>query len=595
MNKERILKEAQDIASSFSFWMVSGNISHLYGYILKSSGVKYELEVKFDQNFPSSPPKLKFYDAIKDLLGQINLSSLDNWTEETKVVEILSELKEKIMALISKVQDSDRTEELLEPFSKDIPSETENNTVKENSLVSSQQKRNSTKKTDDVQPREEEEYITPDLNAYPPEFDVSEYIMPAENDVSQSFSTKSQGEPFLKESKPEDKIKSEDTENLSSEILDTDHSSVLINTEIGLIQQEYAYDQMGTVPGKIMVYLTITLSKTFMIEMDLSQYPKEPLIKFPKEAQNLLGGPKKALNSLKDWNPESTPHVIDVIHELETKLLFIQEIEAESKKIQGEYQCEMIPSDPTRLRIHLVTYGFKEYTVDIDINSFPKRPRLSLSSELNEILNIPLEELEAFKGWTESESECVEILREISWLVDKNSRINFEIELLKEHYKDINYEPQTQILNVEMEGKMKSQDLTFQFQIHLPNEYPTRVPEIKVVNEFELESHEKIKKDLQSSFESFFDDWTPFKYLVDLFNAISKKIFEVSVVSCVICHKIECPTCSKKIAGPDEESCHVECPYCERPYHDHCWAQTIRSFGKCGFCLKTPPIDMMPH
>jgi ubiquitin-protein ligase len=243
----------------------------------------------------------------------------------------------------------------------------------------------------------------------------------------------------------------------------------------------------------------------------------------------------------------------------------------------------------------LVTYGFKEYTVDIDISSFPKCPRLILSSELNEILDKSIEELEAYKGWKDNESESVEILREIAWLVDKNSRINFEIELLKEHYKDINYEPQAQILNVEMAGKMRSQDLTFQFQIQLPNEYPMKVPEIKVVNEFELETHEQIKKDLQASFESFFDDWTPFKYLVDLFNAISKKIFEVSVVSCVICHKIECPTCSKKIAGPEQESCHVECPYCERPYHDHCWAQTIRSFGKCGFCLKTPPIDMMPH
>ena len=119
-----------------------------------------------------------------------------------------------------------------------------------------------------------------------------------------------------------------------------------------------------------------------------------------------------------------------------------------------------------------------------------------------------------------------------------------------------------------------------------------KMPEIKVLNEFEIETHEKIKSDLESSFKDFFDEWTPYSYLVDLFNLISEKIFEVSVVACVICHKIECPTCSVRIAGHGE-SCHVECPHCERAYHKHCWEQTIKSFGKCGFCLKPPPPDMI--
>ena len=69
MNKQRILKEAQDIASSYSFWMVSGNITHLYGYLLETADGKYELEIKFDETFPESPPEFIYYDAIKDLLG----------------------------------------------------------------------------------------------------------------------------------------------------------------------------------------------------------------------------------------------------------------------------------------------------------------------------------------------------------------------------------------------------------------------------------------------------------------------------------------------------------------------------------------------
>ncbi|MFX1235593.1 MAG: ubiquitin-conjugating enzyme E2 variant, partial [Promethearchaeota archaeon] len=219
---------------------------------------------------------------------------------------------------------------------------------------------------------------------------------------------------------------------------------------------------------------------------------------------------------------------------------------------------------------------------------------ITLSSELQDLIKSSIQELNAYKNWVEGESESVGIIREIAWLVDKNSRLNFEIELLKEHYKNIEYNAVTNTLKVDMKGKMKTQDLTFQFQIDLPIDYPMKVPTVKVLNEFDLEAHEKIKNDLQNSFKDFFDDWTPFSYLVDLFNSVSKKIFEVSVVSCVICHKIECATCSLKIAGSDGDTCHTDCPYCERSYHKHCWEQTIKSFGKCGFCLKTPPPDLMP-
>ncbi len=42
MDKQRILKEAQKIASKFSFWMVSGNIAHLYGYVYETPEKKIE-------------------------------------------------------------------------------------------------------------------------------------------------------------------------------------------------------------------------------------------------------------------------------------------------------------------------------------------------------------------------------------------------------------------------------------------------------------------------------------------------------------------------------------------------------------------------
>ena len=62
-------------------------------------------------------------------------------------------------------------------------------------------------------------------------------------------------------------------------------------------------------------------------------------------------------------------------------------------------------------------------------------------------------------------------------------------------------------------------------------------------------------------------------------------------ITCVICYKDNCPICERKIVG--KNTCYEECPYCERTYHQHCWEKTIKTFGKCGFCLEIPPSEMI--
>lgn len=540
MDKQRILKEAQSIASKFSFWMVSGNITHLYGYPYETADKKYELEIKFEDDFPKSPPRFIYSQSIKDLLGEVYLNNLSSWESNSSVIDAVHELKAKIQEELAGPVIIE--EETLVPISSPLPTET-------------------TEDTDDDQ------FITPDLNAYPSE--ISGY-----------------GTPKIDDYTPEDN--SNYGSSTSQESLP---ASVAANTELSLIQQYYAYDQRGASIADINIYLTVTITKTFIIGINFSNYPNKPEIDFPNEIVNIIGNPFNILESLVNWNPSHPPHITDIFQELESKLYFIQDIELQAKKILGEYQCDLIEGSATKLRVHLLTYGFMEYLLDIDLAPYPKPPLIEVKSDLKQIINAPIEMLNSYKNWEENKSEPVEILREISWLVDKNSRINFEIELLKEHYKNILYDSSTTSIKMEMQGKMKTQDLTFDFQIILPREYPMKVPEIKVLNEFDIDIHEKTKDDLQESFKSFFSEWTPFKYLVDLFNGISEKIFEVSMVSCVICHKIECPTCKVKIAG--QNACHVECPYCERAYHKHCWEQTIKSFGKCGFCLKTPPPNMV--
>ena len=585
MDKQRILKEAQEIASKFSFWMVSGNIEHLFGYVYETPERKYELEITFDENFPFKPPNFIYHNEIKDLLGNIPLETRNDWSENSSVLEMLQELNTKIQQALAGL---DKEKD------KQINKISEDHHFFKNNLVEKSFETDGDEEESKENEIKEEEYIIPDLSAYPPDFEYEEFTTPAKALESSLYEEDS--DLKKKNEKKNDEILSQETSTLTEPELFADHeqTSIALNTEISLIQQEYAYDQKSQQKGDLNIYLTITLAKTFIIHINFTNYPARPVVNVPEEAYKLIGDVYQKLKILKTWNEKRPFHVVDILHELETKLFFIKDIEQESKKILGEYQCDLDSEDITKLHVHLVTYGFKEYTMDINLETYPKPPIINLSLVLEQIIMTSLTELDSYKNWVEGESEPVEIVRELAWLVDKDSRINFEIELLKEHYKKIEYIPSTSILNVDMKGKMKTQDLMFQFQIELPNDYPMKVPSIKIINEFELESHEKIKQDLQSSFKNFFDDWSPFSYLVDLFNAISKKIFEVSVVSCVICHKIDCPTCSLKIAGSEQETCHTDCPYCERSYHKHCWEQTIKSFGKCGFCLKTPPPSLMP-
>ena len=556
MDKQRVLREAQKIATKYSFWMVSGNIAHLYGYVYEIEGKKFELEIKFEENFPTNPPQFIYQKDIIELLGNVQLDKLRNWTQESYVFDIIDELKMKIQKAlhVSKM--------LLEE-------NIELKKVSENSDDSF----------------EADKFITPDLSKYPSDSQYEEYLTPSDS-TNKPFN----GEQTVKTSIGEPQQSFENSSNTPPKPIqesffeESSQMSVSLNTELGLIQQEYAYDQLSEKPAEINIYITITLTKTFIIGVDFTNYPKKPIFHFPQEVKKLLGDPQKSLNILRTWNPKKSLHIVDILHELEKNLYFFKEIELQFKEIIGEYQYEAVSGSLTALKVSILTYGFKEYKLNVDLKTYPKPPIINFTSELQELINIPITELASFKNWINNKSKVVEIIREISWLIDKNSRINFEIDLLKDHYKDLKFDPIDSTLCVNMKGKMKTEDLTFEFQIILPIDYPMKIPEIKVLNEFELETHEKIKNDLHNSFDDFFNDWTPFSYLIDLFNLISKKIFEVSVVSCVICHKIECPSCSQKIAG--ENYCHAECPHCNRAYHKHCWEQTIKSFGKCGFCLR---------
>ena len=187
MNKERVLKEAQKIAANFSFWMVSGNISHLYGNVYETSEKKYDLEIQFDERFPDTPPQFTYHDEIKDLLGNFQLQKLRLWTPGSSVVEIVDELKIKIQEAISKpkiIEGQYAGSEKL-PIQREIEDE-----------LGSVQPTHDSKKS--YQP---EEYITPDLNAYPENLDFEEEFFQDDKKLELNSTNEQKIQPDYQENK----------------------------------------------------------------------------------------------------------------------------------------------------------------------------------------------------------------------------------------------------------------------------------------------------------------------------------------------------------------------------------------------------------
>ncbi|GAH00006.1 unnamed protein product, partial [marine sediment metagenome] len=214
MDKQRILKEAQKLASKFSFWMVSGNIAHLYGYVFETTEKKFELEIKFDEKFPTNPPKLIYHKDLKELLGEVQLDNYKNWTPESNVVDIVDELKSKIQENL----EAPKSDKDLSP-------------IKANEGVGDE--------------LESEEYITPDLNAYPSDDHSEDYITPSDSSNDFLYDKQTPVEPSaIHEVSQDINSKIDANQSYNTPLFDDSiQNSLEITTELGLIQQEYAYDQ----------------------------------------------------------------------------------------------------------------------------------------------------------------------------------------------------------------------------------------------------------------------------------------------------------------------------------------------------------------
>lgn len=362
----------------------------------------------------------------------------------------------------------------------------------------------------------------------------------------------------------------------------------LLADEAQQLMNEFQVEIVDEAISRMRIYLSITLEKHYVMGIDFSNYPlSPPLVTVQEEVKKVIGDPN-SLDLIKEWDSNKPPHIIEIIRLIESKLYDANKYWEQERLVSGEFNTQKIPSAPNRLHIQIVTYGWKEYPFTIVFQDPPNPPSFEFTPEVEELVG-PLDNIIMYRLWDPAKYTINDLLREINWKIDKHSRLEFEKDLLEDALKNVTYDPATRKFSAEIKGTLKTSEMVFKFSVEVPEDYPGKPPNIALLSKVDDDT---LAKQMQEAVGEMIENWSPFNYLIDLFNSITKTIFKASVMVCIVCHSLECPTCKKPISaveGEGEESCTAQCPHCQKPYHAHCWQRNIESIGKCAYCLRPPP------
>ncbi|MHA1264164.1 MAG: hypothetical protein ACTSRS_02925 [Candidatus Helarchaeota archaeon] len=354
----------------------------------------------------------------------------------------------------------------------------------------------------------------------------------------------------------------------------------LFEKERDLILQEYSCDFKEERPAEMIIYISITPEIHYQIQINFEQYPKKPTLHLPAELEKQIGDPNHFLPSLRHWNPQKPPHVIETIRELETHLFEIISPDKEMEQVMLEFNAYLVA--PFRIHVILVSYKMNTYEFDI-VYKKPNPPSLIFDSRLEKILKI--DELSTLSQWPRA--NLADICREISKKINHRSRILDELKSLEENprYRKIikHWNSKKLILEIQIEIETgESCAIEFNFSEDFPLAPPNM--EIKTID------NEKIREALNDLLLSFYNQWQHTTTILEILNEIQLLLKQNSTFICQLCHKYECPICHKplsqsKITGISGElNCKYQCSSCSTLFHKCCWNEYVKFTRKCPKC-----------
>ncbi|MHA1371519.1 MAG: hypothetical protein ACTSRA_17600, partial [Promethearchaeota archaeon] len=343
--------------------------------------------------------------------------------------------------------------------------------------------------------------------------------------------------------------------------------------EIRQLQKYFQIDEVGD--DKFLIYLAPSPDHLYTVEFSLKDYPEKPVINWPKEVFEQIGDPNVFIKPLRNWDPGYPTPIFEIFQAFETfgwkYFNAVQELKNEIREVEGEFPVKIIKDN--YLRITLYSYNKEEYQVEVDVENYPA-VKWIFTPKLKQAIGKNADDfLERYKG-SKSFPKMIELLHDLCWEIDKQNRLAFDYKVLVanagESINDLKLDLKKKIISGFINGELKTESTRFEFFADFSKGYPEKPPDITLRPIGDVD--EDVLGKLQHYISESASTWTHSSFLVDLLNKIHMAIFKSSIITCVICHKLFCPTCDKPLFLPKNvkgTTCYVECANCHRPYHKH--------------------------
>lgn len=326
----------------------------------------------------------------------------------------------------------------------------------------------------------------------------------------------------------------------------------------------------------------------YPITVNFREYPRKPAMTFTDDLLVRIRGLKEILYKLSHWDAFIPRNVVDIIQQLEMRLVEDSMLEGELDVIKREYITKRLSKN--RIVITIPTYGQRFFDVEMNLKNYPSPPIISLPEDLKDL---DTKDLEGIKKWEEKpQRRIMDVLRSLSQAINKLYRMEFEESLLgmiahEFEVFDGNY--RVVIMSPKSKEDVLEGDTSMGVQINLnikvPKAYPLMPPEIEVESE-----DDELEKAAQVTLFDMLRSWAPNMFLADALNRLSLSLSNTSLFKCLICGTRECSICGYPLLTEplleSEGICEMPCIHCKRPYHLHCLKSSIQEgITQCGYCL----------
>lgn len=341
-----------------------------------------------------------------------------------------------------------------------------------------------------------------------------------------------------------------------------------------VFQGEFDSKQLGI----IKILFLLDQDNYFIVPVDFRN-PKDIQLEFPEDLKALIGEPEE-LNAWSRISDESF-HVKDLLEAIQGKLNAKQDMFREIEAISEQYDI-ISKTDKTNLKVKLYGLDMKEFFLQINVAPYPRPPLVKLPPPLDKY--IFLKSLNTLREWESKKLHVVDVLGEISSVLDRKMRLNREMSLFKEAKIPASYDEINSVIKVSLQATPQSAQINF--LIKIPRGYPHSPPIIDVITPL---TNSELREQIRNRLNQATAEYLELQNFSDVFSSILEIVKQHSEFICKHCSQFNCPTCNKTLFSSipgviGETNCYRRTGCCGSTMHECCWKAIIKRTQRCPMC-----------